>query len=248
MTFCPSRTRRLGAGATELRPATHSGFAGPSAARDPGLAGACARLGSVAERYVLESLSVDDGGLPDEGTELAGAGHRGHVRVLAAPAGELVPLAVKPPLAALGDLADARSSPRWRRRSSSETAGRRQACFAASASRRREMRRPGLGDRAEPALVVRGVLGGDEAEEAAELSGMAKAGEVADLCAEPRGGQQIDPAKAPKCGRSSPRRDSRGRALRACDRGRRGADRGRRRPLGSRRMSSRRRDPRSGGS
>ena len=43
----------------------------------------------------------------------------------------------------------------------------------------------GLGDRAEAALAVGGVLGRDDAQEGRQLRGLGEAGEVADLAAQP---------------------------------------------------------------
>jgi hypothetical protein len=58
------------------------------------------------------------------------------------------------------------------------------------------VRRAGLGDRALPARVARGALGGHEPDEAHELFGRPKAGEVADLADQPDGGQRVDAAQA----------------------------------------------------
>src|SRR5919108_5909469 len=107
MTLCPSRTRSLGTGAAGGGPAAHSAFAGPSGCDGSWPCGARARPGSAGCRYVARS-SVDQRDLPDEGGELASAGHGGHVGGLAAVGGELVPLAVKASLGAPGDRADGR--------------------------------------------------------------------------------------------------------------------------------------------
>ena len=54
----------------------------------------------------------------------------------------------------------------------------------------------GLGDRAAPAALAGGVLGGDDAEIAHHLRGVAEAVKVADLRAQPGRGQRVDPAQA----------------------------------------------------
>jgi hypothetical protein len=56
------------------------------------------------------------------------------------------------------------------------------------------VRGPGLGDRAEAAPFVGGVLGGHDPEEARQLARLGEAGEVADLGAEAGGRQRVDAA------------------------------------------------------
>jgi hypothetical protein len=66
------------------------------------------RAPATSPRPLFGRGSGDLRGLPDEGGQLAGAGHGGHVGVLAASVGELVPLELDASLRPPGDLADAR--------------------------------------------------------------------------------------------------------------------------------------------
>src|SRR3954468_18902511 len=102
--------------------------------------------------------SVEDGGLPEEGGELAGAGDGGHALGLAASGHELMPAGVDAALAAPGDLDDA-----WilARLAARELVADRRPVGVLGHGLDQQPARVGwacLGDRALAALVARGVL------------------------------------------------------------------------------------------
>src|ERR671914_183909 len=179
MTLCPSRTRSLGTGAAGDGPAAHSAFAGPCGREGPWPCEARARPGSAGGRYVGWG-SVDQRRLPDKAGELARAGDGGDVGGLAALGGELVPLAVEAPLGAPGDRAGARVLALLAGAQLRGDPRPAPGVFGRLDQQPARVLGTGLGDLALAALLVGAALGGHEAEEGAELAGVAKTLEVAD--------------------------------------------------------------------
>jgi hypothetical protein len=136
---------------------------------------------------------------PDEAGQLAGAGDDGLLLELAA-GGHSEPAAVEAILAAPGALDHERILAALAAgelvadlRPAAGVPGRfdEQAAHVAVAD---------LRDRALPALLAGGVLGGHEADEGRELLGASEAGEVADLGRDPERAQRVDPAQAAQPG------------------------------------------------
>src|ERR671917_246386 len=172
---------------------------GPCGREGPWPWEARARPGSAGGRYVGWG-SVDQRRLPDKAGELARAGDGGDVGGLAALGGELVPLAVEAPLGAPRDRAGARVLALLAGAQLRGDPRPAPGVFGRLDQQPARVLGTGLGDLALAALLVGAALGGHEAEEGAELAGVAKPLEVADLGAESDGGQGVDAAEAAQAG------------------------------------------------